>query len=40
VVGLLEEARMARVRGHKVAQKVGSVQSALGRIKDWFVGNF
>ncbi|MDP2096125.1 MAG: cell division protein FtsA, partial [Hydrogenophaga sp.] len=26
VMGLLEEARMARVRGHKVAQKAGSMQ--------------
>lgn len=40
VIGLLEEARMARVRGHKVAQKVGSMQSVFGRVRDWFVGNF
>ena len=40
VMGLLEGARLARVRGHKVAQKAGSVHSALGRIKDWFVGSF
>ncbi|MEY2684995.1 MAG: cell division protein FtsA [Pseudomonadota bacterium] len=40
VMGLLEEARLARLRGHKVAQKAGSVHNALGRIKDWFVGNF
>jgi cell division protein FtsA len=40
VMGLLEEARLARLRGQKVAQKVGSVHSTLGRIKDWFVGNF
>ncbi len=40
VMGLLEEARLARLRGHKVSQKAGSVQSALGRVKDWFVGNF
>ncbi len=40
VMGLLEGARLARVRGHKVAQKAGSVHSALGRIKDWFVGRF
>ena len=39
-MGLLEGARLARVRGHKVAQKAGSVHSALGRIKDWFVGSF
>jgi cell division protein FtsA len=40
VMGLLEEARMARIRGFKVAQKAGSVHSAFGRVKDWFVGNF
>ena len=40
VMGLLEEARLARMRGYKVAQKAGSVHSALGRVKDWFVGNF
>ncbi len=40
VMGLLEEARLARLRGHKVAQKQGSVKSALGRVKDWFIGNF
>ena len=40
VLGLLEEARMGRMRGLKVAQKSGSVQTTLGRIKDWFVGNF
>ena len=40
VMGLLEEARLGRMRGFKVAQKSGSVTSAFGRIKDWFVGNF
>ena len=40
VMGLLEEARLARIRGHKVAAKVGSMGSALARAKDWFVGNF
>ena len=40
VMGLLEEARMARLRGFKVAQKNGSVKTAFGRVKDWFVGNF
>jgi len=40
VMGLLEEARLARLRGFKVAQKNGSVKSAFGSIKDWFVGNF
>ncbi len=40
VMGLLEEARLARIRGYKVAQKAGSMHTALGRVKDWFVGNF
>lgn len=40
VMGLLEEARLARMRGYKVAQKAGSMKTALGSIKDWFVGNF
>ncbi len=40
VLGLLEEARMGRMRGMKVAQSSGSVKTTLGRIKDWFVGNF
>ena len=40
VMGLLEEARLARVRGLKAAGKGGSVKGAFGRIKDFFVGNF
>ena len=40
VMGLLEEARSARLRGFKVAQKNGSVKTAFGQVKDWFVGNF
>jgi cell division protein FtsA len=40
VMGLLEEARLARVRGQKVAQQHGSVKTAFGRIKDFIVGNF
>lgn len=40
VLGLLEEARLARLRGHKVSQKAGSMGSVVGRVKDWFVGNF
>ena len=40
VMGLLEEARLARLRGFKVAQKNGSMKTAFGQIKDWFVGNF
>jgi cell division protein FtsA len=40
VMGLLEEARVARARGHKVAQQAGSVKTFVGRAKDWFLGNF
>ncbi|MBS0501669.1 MAG: cell division protein FtsA [Burkholderiaceae bacterium] len=40
VMGLLEEARLARLRGFKVAQKAGTMKSALGRIKEFIVGNF
>lgn len=40
VMGLLEEARLARMRGFKVAQKNGSMKTALGQVKDWFIGNF
>ncbi len=40
VMGLLEEARLARVRGAKVAQKSGAVKSVFGRFKDFIVGNF
>ena len=40
VMGLLEEARLARLRGFKVAQKSGSVKTAFGRFKDFIVGNF
>ncbi|MFM8611023.1 MAG: cell division protein FtsA [Burkholderiaceae bacterium] len=40
VMGLLEEARLARVRGLKAASKGGSVKGAFGRIRDFFVGNF
>jgi cell division protein FtsA len=39
-MGQLEEARLARVRGQKVAQKSGSVKTAFGRLKDFIVGNF
>ncbi|MBI3102893.1 MAG: cell division protein FtsA [Burkholderiales bacterium] len=40
VMGLLEEARLARLRGFKVAHKGGAVQSVFGRLKDFIVGNF
>jgi cell division protein FtsA len=28
------------MRGYKVAQKNGSMKTAFGQVKDWFVGNF
>ena len=31
---------LARLRGHKVAQKAGSVSGAFERVKNWFVGTF
>jgi cell division protein FtsA len=31
---------MGRMRGYKVAQKNGSVKTAFGQVKDWFIGNF
>jgi cell division protein FtsA len=40
VMGLLEEARLARARGHKASSQTGSVKSMFGRAKDWIVGNF
>jgi len=39
VMGLMEEARLARLRGFKVAQKNGSMKTAFGRFKDFVVGN-
>ena len=40
VMGLLEEARVARMRGYKVAQKQSSMKTALGGIGSWFSGHF
>ena len=40
VMGQLEEARLARLRGMKVAQKSGSMKTAFSRFKDFIVGNF
>jgi cell division protein FtsA len=39
VMGLLEESRLARMRGFKLSQKRGTFNSVVGRIKDWIVGN-
>ena len=40
VMGLMEEARLARLRGFKVSQKKGSMNNAFTRFKDFIVGNF
>jgi cell division protein FtsA len=40
VMGLLEEARLARTRGQRAARQAGSVKNVLGRARDWFMGNF
>ncbi|MFT5933875.1 MAG: cell division protein FtsA [Hydrogenophaga sp.] len=40
VMGLIEEARLARVRGNKVAQKAGAMQGVMEQLKNWFVGTF
>src|SRR6195952_2864122 len=40
VMGLLEEARIARTRGARASQQSGSVKTLFGRAKDWFLGNF
>jgi cell division protein FtsA len=40
VMGLLEEARVAHSRGHKAAAQAGSMQTFLGKARDWFMGNF
>ena len=39
-VGLIEEARMQRLRGMRVAQQGGSFKETMRRMKDWFLGNF
>jgi len=40
VMGLLEEARLARGRGAKAARQAGSVKTVIARAKDWVLGNF
>ena len=40
VMGLLEEARLARARGQKAAHQAGSMKSWFARMRDWFLGNF
>jgi cell division protein FtsA len=40
VMGLLEEASLARIRGLKVGHNQGSIKNTFSRAKDWLIGNF
>jgi cell division protein FtsA len=40
VMGLLEEASLARMRGLKVGHNNGSIKNTFSRAKDWLIGNF
>ncbi len=40
VMGMLEDARLSRMRGGRPMPASGSVGGAFGRVKDWFMGNF
>ena len=40
VMGLINEARLAKLRGHKVLANAGSVRTFFGRFKDWFIQSF
>jgi cell division protein FtsA len=40
VMGLLEEARLARSRGLKAAQQAGSMKTLMTRARDWFSNTF
>ena len=39
-MGLLQEARVQRLRGRRVAQSRGGVKDIFQRMREWFVGNF
>ncbi|MFV8668346.1 cell division protein FtsA [Ralstonia pseudosolanacearum] len=40
VMGLLQEGRVQRMRGRKVAVQSGSAKQVWTRMKEWFIGNF
>ncbi|WP_197329963.1 cell division protein FtsA [Ralstonia syzygii] len=40
VMGLLQEGRVQRMRGRKVAVQSGSAKQIWMRMKEWFIGNF
>lgn len=41
-MGMLEEARLARLRGYRVGpgNPLQSVKSKVTRLRDWFISNF
>lgn len=39
-LGLLEDARLKRVKGLRAAEETGSVKSTVKKMKEWFLGNF
>lgn len=39
-MGLLIDAQQQRARGARIAQQAGPTGTLLGRVKDWFTGNF
>jgi cell division protein FtsA len=40
VMGLLEDARLERIRGQRTGRPSRSVKGWVGRARDWFIGNF
>jgi cell division protein FtsA len=39
-MGLLEEARVQRQRGRRVAQQRGGIRDVMQKMKDWFTSSF
>ncbi len=39
-MGLLQEARVQRLRGRRVAQTRGGIKDIFQRMREWFIGNF
>ena len=40
VMGLLEDARIGRLRGHRLGNPNSPVRNWITRSRDWFLGNF
>jgi cell division protein FtsA len=39
-LGLLDDAKLRRMKGMRVAEQTGSVKNTVRRMKEWFLGNF